>query len=119
MRGGFANAGWLRYLWCMTIVTVFRSRLREGVKSEFQLADAEMSRIAASIEGFIDQKSYVAVDGERVTIVRFADKESHRTWAEHPEHLAVQRRGREVFYSWYDISVGEASYVHLFGDPDV
>jgi heme-degrading monooxygenase HmoA len=73
-----------------------------------------MGEIAQSMTGFIDQTFYLANDGERVTIVRFEDRESHRAWAEHPEHLAAQRRGRDDFYSWYDISVCEATYHRVF-----
>jgi heme-degrading monooxygenase HmoA len=98
----------------MTIVTVFRSRLRDGVEDEYEpLADA-MSRIVSSMAGFVDQKFYVAPDGERVTIVRFADEASHRAWARHPDHLSAQRRGREEFYSWFDISVAEESRGRTF-----
>jgi heme-degrading monooxygenase HmoA len=85
----------------VTIVTVFRSRLRPGVEEPYEEVAARMGEIAQSMTGFIDQTFYLANDGERVTIVRFEDRESHRAWAEHPEHLATQRRGRDDFYSWY------------------
>jgi heme-degrading monooxygenase HmoA len=98
----------------MTIVTVFRSRLRDGVGPEYEPLAEEMSRLASSMEGFIDQKFYEAPDGERVTVVRFADEASHRTWAQHPEHRAAQRRGRDEFYSWYDISVGDETHSRTF-----
>jgi len=104
----------LRYLGAMTIVTVFRSRLREGVEGEYEPLGALMSATAASMAGFVDQKFYTAEDGERVTLVRFADLTSHRAWAGHPEHLRAQQRGRAEFYSWYDISVCEESYRREF-----
>ncbi len=98
----------------MTILTVFRSRLREGVEREYEPVAVEMSTIVASMRGFIDQKFYAAEDGERVTIVRFADEASHRAWARHPKHVKAQQRGRDEFYSWYDISVCEESYGRTF-----
>lgn len=98
----------------VTIVTVFRSRLRPGVDNEYSLVANEMSRLVQLIDGFIDECFYVAPDGERVTVVRFRDLESHRTWAKYPEHLVAQRRGREEFYSWYDISVSQELYAHNF-----
>jgi len=98
----------------MTIVTVFRSRLRDGVEGDYTPLAEAMSRIASSMEGFIDQKHYVAPDGERVTIVRFLDAASHRAWARHPEHRLAQRRGRDEFYSWFDISVAEESHGRTF-----
>jgi heme-degrading monooxygenase HmoA len=98
----------------MTIVTVFRSRLRENVEAAYEPVAQEMAELVCSITGFIDQKSYVSIDGERVTIVRFANAESQNIWARHPQHLAAQRRGREEFYSWYDISVSDESYRNEF-----
>jgi heme-degrading monooxygenase HmoA len=101
----------------MTIVTVFRSRLRPGVEGAYEPVSREMSRVASSMEGFIDQKSYVAPDGERVTVVRFRDRECQRAWAQHPEHVAAQKRGREEFYFWYDISVSEETYGRIYECP--
>lgn len=96
------------------IVTVFRSRLRPGVEDEYRRVAREMSELVHEMEGFVDEAFFTSPDGERVTIVRFADRECHRAWAEQPDHLAAQRRGREEFYSWYDISVCEETYGRVF-----
>lgn len=103
----------------MTIVTVFRSRLRPGVETAYQEVADEMGRIVHSMDGFIDERFYVSSDDERVTIVRFTDAESQRAWAEEPDHVRAQRRGREEFYSWYDISVSEEKYGHTFSNPEM
>jgi heme-degrading monooxygenase HmoA len=91
----------------MTVLTVFRSRLRPGVESAYREVAVEMSRLVRLTDGFIDEKFYESPDGERVTIARFADLASEQAWASNPEHLAAQRRGRDEFYSWYDIAVAE------------
>ncbi|HEY5120023.1 MAG TPA: antibiotic biosynthesis monooxygenase [Acidimicrobiales bacterium] len=98
----------------MAIVTVFRSRLRPGIADVYVVVANEMSRLARSMDGFLEEKMFLAPDGERVTIVRFADMESQRTWAKHPDHLIAQRRGREEFYSWYSITVAEEEYTREF-----
>src|ERR1700689_2525246 len=103
----------------MTIVTVFRSRLRPGVDEAYQQVAGEMSRLVQTMDGFIDQTFYTSSDGERVTIVRFEDRERHRAWAEQPDHLRAQQRGRDEFYSWYDISVSEESYQRTFEHPTI
>jgi heme-degrading monooxygenase HmoA len=95
-------------------VTVFRSRLREGAQAPYAEVAAQMSRLVRTMDGFIDEQFYLSPDGERVTIVRFRDAASQRAWAQHPEHLAVQQRGRREFYAWYDISVGDETYVRVF-----
>lgn len=101
----------------MTIVTVFRSRLRPGVDEAYLEVADEMSQLVHAMDGFIDEKFYTSSDDERVTIVRFRDKESQRAWAELPEHVAAQRRGRDEFYAWYDISVAEETYQRSFAAP--
>lgn len=73
-----------------------------------------MSGLVCTMDGFVDQSFYEASDGERVTVVRFRDAPSHRAWALHPAHRDAQRRGREALYSWYDISVSEEWYSHIF-----
>lgn len=98
----------------MTVVTVFRSRLRPGVDATYGEVAAEMSRQVRLMDGFIDESFFLADDGERVTIVRFRDAAAQRTWAEHPDHLAAQRRGRDEFYEFYDISVSDETYAKVF-----
>ena len=91
----------------MPIVTDFRSRLRPGVEDEYlRLADA-MSELARAMDGFIEERLFVAPEGERVTIVRFADWASHRAWASHPDHGSAQRRGRDALNASYEISIYE------------
>lgn len=102
----------------MTIVTVFRSRLRPGVENAYEEVAEEMSRLVHTMDGFVDEKFYTSSDDERVTIVRFRDRETQRVWAELPDHVAAQRRGRDEFYSWYDISVAEETYQRTFVVPD-
>jgi heme-degrading monooxygenase HmoA len=91
----------------MPIITVFRSRLRDDVHERYEAVAAEMDRMVRTQPGFIDQKTYLADDGERVTIVRFANEMSQRMWAMHPAHVGAQRRGRDEFYASYEISISE------------
>ena len=79
-------------------ITVFRSRLREDVPDEyFGLAD-ELHERAGNIEGFVEQKVFVADDGERLTLVVFDNEAAHDQWRNDPVHRAAQQRGREEFY---------------------
>jgi heme-degrading monooxygenase HmoA len=47
---------------------------------------AKMSKLAQSMPGYVSHKGLTAEDGERVTIVEFESKETHRAWAENPAH---------------------------------
>lgn len=57
--------------------------------------------------GFIDFKTFAAIDGERVSVIVFDSLEHQASWREDPEHRSAQRRGRREFYSEYSISVCE------------
>ena len=98
----------------VSVVTIFRSRLREGVDDDYDEVASTMSRLVRTIDGFIDEQFYRSAQGERVTIVRFRDADSQRAWARHPEHLVAQQRGRDEFYAWYDIAVCDETYTREF-----
>jgi heme-degrading monooxygenase HmoA len=87
------------------IVTVFRSRLRPGVKEEYLALVARMSELAQTMPGYVSHKGFFAEDGERVTIVEFEHEEGMRAWRMHPEHREAQRRARELFYEDYSLQV--------------
>ncbi len=53
-----------------------------------------MSELARAMPGYLSHKGYTAEDGERVTIVEFADATDLRAGATHPEHVATKRQGR-------------------------
>ena len=89
------------------IVTVFRSRLKSDARAGYDPTAARMSELAQKMPGYISHKVFTADDGERVTIVEFADMDSHRAWGDHPEHRAAQRQGRAEFYSEYKLQVCE------------
>ena len=89
------------------IVTVFRSRLKSEAREQYDPMAARMSELARTMPGYVSHKVFTADDGERVTIVEFADMASHRAWGDHPEHRAAQRQGRADFYSEYKLQVCE------------
>jgi heme-degrading monooxygenase HmoA len=91
------------------VVTVFRSRLRSDADAYPEHA-ARMSALARSMPGYVEHKSFTAEDGERVTLVTFADRPAHDAWARHPEHREAQRAGVRDYYEEYSISVGSVDH---------
>ena len=96
------------------VVTVFRSRLRDDVDPRYEELDRAMRERAQGLGGLVDVKSFAAEDGERVTIVTFADRESHDRWASDPVHLDAQRFGRDAAYAAYSIQVGDCTRAVAF-----
>jgi len=95
-------------------VTVFRSRLRTDGAENYAAHAARMSELAQAMPGYVEHKIFVAPDGERVTLVTFADRESHNGWRDHPEHRAAQRAGIAEYYETYSIAVGPVEYASYF-----
>lgn len=95
------------------VVTVFRSRLRPDI-SAYAADAAAMADLARTMPGYVEHKAFTAEDGERVTIVTFADRASHDAWRDHPGHRAAQRRGIDEYYTEYSISVGVTDHASAF-----
>ena len=94
------------------IVTVFRNRLRPEAAADYGALSPHILELATAMPGFVDAKTFTAADGERVTVVTFADRPSHDAWRDHPEHRAAQRRGIAEFYETYSIQVATVTYEH-------
>jgi heme-degrading monooxygenase HmoA len=88
------------------IVTVFRNRLRTDADAYPDHA-VRMGALARTMPGYVEHKTFTGDDGERVTLVTFADRPSHDAWGRHPEHREAQRAGVRDYYEEYSISVGE------------
>ena len=96
------------------IVTVFRSRLLESAADAYATHAARISELARSMPGYVEHKIFIAPDGERVTLVTFADRESHNGWRDHPDHRAAQRAGIAAYYSEYSVAVGAVDHASYF-----
>jgi heme-degrading monooxygenase HmoA len=87
------------------IVTVFRSRLKpENVQEYYEWA-GRISALAKTMPGYVSHKVFTAEDGERVTIVEFADEASQRGWATEMRHVEAKKKGRADFYTEYKLQV--------------
>lgn len=96
------------------IVVIFRSRLRAEHAQQYEAMAARMDALAREMPGFVSIRSYVAEDGERVSIVEFANEATAKAWREHPEHREAQRLGRERFYSEYQVQVCDETRRYAF-----
>lgn len=100
------------------IVTVFRSRLRPEARDEYMALAPRMAELARTMPGYLSHKTFVAEDGERVTIVEFESEEAQRNWSTNAEHVAAKKKGRESFYSEYSIQVCTLSRESRFPRKD-
>ena len=99
------------------IVTVFRSRLREEARDAYLQLAPKMAELARTMPGYLSHKAFVAEDGERVTIVEFADEASQKAWSMQADHVAAKKQGRESFYAEYSIQVCNVTRESRFKKP--
>ena len=87
------------------VVVLFRTRLHQGGGPDYGPLAERMLKLAEAMPGFVSFKHYAAPDGERISVVEFADHDSAQAWRDHPEHREAQRRGRSEFYAWYRLQI--------------
>jgi len=88
------------------IVVLFRSKLVDTPEGYGEMAE-EMEALARTMPGFVDVKSYLAEDGERLTVVRWESEETMKMWRENARHRIAQKTGRERWYQYYKLEVAE------------
>ena len=104
------------------VIVFIRTQMRpDHDRAAYEVLNFAMFELVQRIPGFVSVVGY-AGDGEDVGVVRFASLAALRAWREHPEHLAVQERGRAEFYKNYTIEVCEVIRAHDFAvgtdEPD-
>ena len=87
------------------VVTIFRSRLKPENQQEYYEWAGRMSALAKTMPGYVSHKSFVAEDGERVTLVEFRDEEGQRVWATNLQHVEAKKKGRAEFYTEYKLQI--------------
>jgi heme-degrading monooxygenase HmoA len=90
-------------------LVVFRSRRRADIDEAAYAADAaRMEGLARAQPGLLSFKTYVAADGEVVSLSEWASEAAVHAWGCHPDHAAIRERGREAYYEDYTLfSCGE------------
>ena len=89
------------------IVTVFRSRLKEGAQADYFDLAPQMGALARTMPGYISHKAFTAEDGERLILVEFEDEAGQREWSLNALHVNAKKQGRANFYAEYNLKVCE------------
>ena len=74
-----------------------------------------LDRVLASVERSPEAPAFIAEDGERVTIVEFADAQGQEGWRTRPEHVEAQNKGRREFYTEYKLQICDVVRESAFG----
>ena len=83
------------------IVVIFRAKVR-GLDEEYSKVAARMRDLALNEFGCLEFHS-VMEDRNEVALSYWTSEENIRAWKSHPEHIAAQVRGKEVWYESYSV----------------
>ncbi|AGI23891.1 antibiotic biosynthesis monooxygenase [Pseudomonas sp. ATCC 13867] len=83
------------------IFTSLRSEQEQGYAD----AAARMLELAARQDGFLGVESARGADGLGITVSYWRDEAAIRHWREEGEHRIAQRRGRQDWYSGFQVRV--------------
>ncbi len=88
------------------MVVFFKTQPRADIDAGgYQKAAQRMYALASKMPGFLSFKRYSSDDGDAFAVVKFESEEALEAWRNHPEHVEIQRRGREEFYDYYWVQV--------------
>jgi heme-degrading monooxygenase HmoA len=96
------------------MLILFRSKLTDTDPDGYARMAAAMDAHARTFDGYVDAKSFLAADGERLTVVWWRDEESLKVWATDAKHRVAQERGRERWYEYYKMDVAQILRVNNF-----
>lgn len=100
-------------------LVVFRNRKRADIDAQAYSADAvRMEELARAQPGYLSFKSYTADDGEVVAISEWSSEAAMHAWGTHPDHAAIQQRGRAEYYHDFTLFACDAPGIRRFERPD-
>jgi len=96
------------------VVIIFRSVLTGAVGADYKTMAQELLERAQGIRGFVDFKSFVADDGEHVSIIHWESQETLRSWTDDLRHVVAQQLGRDKWYESFSVEVAEVGRSYRF-----
>lgn len=91
------------------MVVIVEFELRAGTQSKFEAALKHMQEQVKSYDGFLGEDPCCKLGNENtfVTLFYWRDRQSIKAWREDPEHVKIQRQGREIIFASYKVRVCE------------
>ncbi len=99
------------------VTAVVRVTLRDDIDLEdYGKFEEKMLALGTAMPGFQEVKEFNADDGESMMLVTFQTRADMIRWRDHPDHKKTQQRGRERYFSKYDVKIGEVIQHYSFSD---
>jgi len=86
-------------------VIVFRTRLRDGIKAQYDRHAEDVYQRAIGMTGYVSIKDFTADDGERCAVIEWDSADNLAVWRDDAFHREAQAAGRERYYEQYSLQV--------------
>ncbi|WP_336355234.1 antibiotic biosynthesis monooxygenase [Pseudomonas granadensis] len=93
---------------------IFTSTRTEG-DNGYAAAAQRMVELARDQPGFLGMESVRGADGIGITVSYWQSEAAILAWRDHPEHRAIQARGRSQWYSEFSTRVCRVEREYAFG----
>jgi len=90
---------------CFAVIFSSQRRLDNGTDAVYAEVTDSMVELAKRQPGFVGIESARGADGFGITVSYWDSLEAVSAWKAHPEHRPAQARGRDEFYSRYEVRV--------------
>lgn len=97
---------------------IFSSQRTEGDNDYGKTAE-RMAELAAQQPGFLGMESTRGADGFGITVAYFDTEENIRAWKRNMEHAVARQKGREIWYSHYEIRIAKVERAYNFKAPQI
>lgn len=81
---------------------IFTSTQKKNIEGYYEMA-LKMENLAKK------QKGYLGMDSARnevgITVSYWVSLEAIKNWKQQTEHLVAQQKGRQEWYSWYNVKI--------------
>lgn len=93
---------------------IFSSRRAEQPGDGYAQAAERMFALAFEQPGFLGYETARGSDGAGITVCYWRDEAGIAAWKANTEHAEAQRRGREAWYSSYDVRIARVERAYGF-----
>ncbi len=91
---------------------IFTSRITEGKHGYNEMAQ-KMETLAATQKGFLGFETARSDIG--ISVSYWESLDAIRQWKTNSEHLTAQRKGKELWYQWYNVRICKVEREYEFG----
>ena len=92
---------------------IFTSTQKEDIEGYAEMAN-QMEALAKTQDGFLGMDS--ARNEVGITVSYWESLEAIKNWKQHTDHLVAQQKGRQDWYSWYNVKICKVEREYKFGE---